>query len=139
MDWRGRPRLRLRSGFPSFGTPTEIPPAGASAAFNTNILVRANGELGANFDLAAFRHRAVYNEEAGRIEMYLVNNQSQSVRIDALELVVPFAAEEAIHTENSYKYSFAEIDALAAAAGLRQEGRWLDAAGAFSVNLLAPD
>lgn len=112
--------------------------SGVTARFNLNILARINRELGGHFDLEAFRHRAVYNEAAGRIEMYLVSARAQRVSIDALALPVDFRAEEAIHTENSYKYSLSEIEALAAAAGFHIAGQWFDDAGRFSLNLLAP-
>jgi L-histidine N-alpha-methyltransferase len=110
---------------------------GVTARFNLNILRRINRELGGHFDLAAFRHRAVYNDELGRIEMYLDSLREQRVAIDQLTLEVAFAAGEAIHTENSYKYSRAEIEAVAAAAGLELRRHWVDAGGRFSVNLLA--
>ena len=112
---------------------------GVTAEFNRNILARINRELGGQFDLGAFHHRALYNEDEGRIEMYLVSAVPQTVRIGALDLWVPFEAGETIHTENSYKYSLAEIGELAAAAGLRVECQWLDRGGRFSLNLLAPD
>ena len=111
---------------------------GVTAAFNLNLLNRINAELDANFDLSAFRHRAVYNEEAGRVEMYLVSRRAQRVAIRKLEKTIEFRADEAIHTENSYKYSRAEIEALAAAAGLTTQQRWLDREGRFSLNLFAP-
>ena len=111
---------------------------GVTAQFNRNILARINRELDGQFDLRAFPHRALYNEGEGRIEMYLVSAISQTVRITALDLVIPFEAGEAIHTENSYKYSLREIGELAAAAGLRAECQWLDTGGRFSLNLLAP-
>jgi len=111
---------------------------GVTAAFNLNLLTRINRELDANFDLGAFRHRAVYDEEAGRVEMYLVSTRAQRVPIRQLRTEVAFAAGEPVHTENSYKYSLAEIDALAAAAGLTTQQRWQDAAGRFSLNLFAP-
>ena len=111
---------------------------GVTARFNLNLLARINRELGGDFDLAAFRHVARYDEVAGRVEMYLVSTREQMVRIRDLDLVRRFAAGEAIHTENSYKYSPAEIDRLAAAAGLRVEARWYDRARRFSDNLLAP-
>lgn len=112
---------------------------GVTGAFNLNLLVRINRELDGHFDLANFRHRAVYQEEAGRVEMYLVSMGSQRVAIGRLGLDVEFAAGEAVHTENSYKYSLAEIDALTRSAGLRTEQRWLDEEGRFSLNLLAPE
>jgi dimethylhistidine N-methyltransferase len=112
-------------------------PCGVTAAFNRNLLVRVNCELGGRFDVRAFEHRAVYNEVAGRVEMYLVSTQSQRVRVERLGLDVEFTAGEAIHTENSYKYSLAEIEALASAAGLRTERSWLDPDGRFRLNLFA--
>lgn len=108
---------------------------GVSAEFNLNLLARINRELAGRFDLGKFRHRAIYDEAAGRVEMYLVSSCAQRVAIGRLGLEVEFAAGEAIHTENSYKYSWAEIDTLARAAGLRTEQRWLDAEGRFSLNL----
>ena len=112
-------------------------PQGVTARFNLNLLVRINREFGGQFDLATFRHRAVYNEDAGRVEMYLVSARAQRVRVDHLRLEVPFAEGEAIHTEDSYKYSAAEIEGLATAADLRLEHQWFDAGGRFSVNLFA--
>ena len=111
---------------------------GVTARFNLNILARINRELGGTFDLQGFHHRAVYDDEAGRIEMYLTNRGVQSVWIEHLGLTVLFAAGETIHTENSYKYSRGEIEALAAGAGLGMEHQWFDAGRRFSLNLLAP-
>lgn len=111
--------------------------SGVTARFNRNILGRINRELGGRFDLGAFHHRAVYNEQIGRIEMYLVSARAQRIAIDRLSLEVPFAAGETIHTENSYKYSVTEIRALASAAGLRIAHQWLDAERRFSLNFLA--
>jgi len=111
---------------------------GVTAEFNLNLLARINRELEADFDLDGFRHRAVYDDDAGRMEMYLVSTRPQRVRLAGLGLDVDFAAGEAIHTENSYKYSQAEIAALAEAAGLICECQWLDSGGRFSVNLFAP-
>jgi dimethylhistidine N-methyltransferase len=111
---------------------------GVTAEFNLNLLARINRELEADFDLNAFRHRAIYDEEAGRIEMYLVSARPQCVRLAGIGLQVEFAAGETIHTENSYKYSQTEIDTVVDEAGLRRACHWLDSAGRFSVNLLAP-
>jgi L-histidine N-alpha-methyltransferase len=105
---------------------------GVTAAFNLNLLARINRELGANFDPRAFRHVAVYNERAGRVEMHLESTRAHTVNVAALALEVPFAAGERIHTENSHKYAPAELDALAARAGFARAGAWLDAAGRFS-------
>jgi dimethylhistidine N-methyltransferase len=112
--------------------------AGVTARFNLNLLGRVNRELGGNFDLDGFDHRARYREDSGRVEINLVSRRDQWVSIDALDLRLRFSAGESIHTEDSYKYSYAEIDALAGAANLRLERRWLDAHGNFSLNLLAP-
>jgi len=111
--------------------------AGVTAAFNLNLLARINHELDGNFDLSAFQHRAIYNEDLGRIEMYLVSTRAQNVTIGRIGLTVRFAAGETIHTENSYKYSLAEIQAVATAAGLQDERSWQDAAGRFELHLLS--
>jgi L-histidine Nalpha-methyltransferase len=111
---------------------------GITARFNLNLLARINQELGGNFDLAAFRHRAIYNEDLGRVEMHLESLHSQRVRIQALETEVRFAAGETIHTENSYKYSPDEIETMCGGAGYQLEQQWLDDESRFSVNLLAP-
>jgi L-histidine N-alpha-methyltransferase len=110
---------------------------GVSAAFNRNLLVRINRELSGHFDLRTFAHRAVYHEPAGQIEIHLVSDTAQRVAIDHLAMEVAFAAGEGIHTEDSYKYSAEEIDALAAAAGLRRERSWLDAERRFCLALFA--
>jgi dimethylhistidine N-methyltransferase len=110
---------------------------GVTAAFNKNILARINRELGGDFDLDTFRHKAVFNEELGRVELHLCSTVDQNVHIDRLDLHVPFAAGETIHTENSYKYSEQEIDRMAREAGLRTRKRWFDREHRFSLNLFA--
>src|SRR4029077_6697511 len=77
--------------------------AGVTARFNLNVLVRINRELGGNFDISAFSHRAVYNRERHRIEMHLIDKKSQALRL--LGTSFSFRSGETIHTENSYKYS----------------------------------
>jgi L-histidine Nalpha-methyltransferase len=114
-------------------------PTGVTTAFNLNMLARVNRELGGHFDLRAFRHRASYNEEQGRVEMYLVSVLDQRVKIDQLELEAAFMEGEEIHTENSYKYSPAEIEALVLAAGLSVDRAWLDPDRRFQLSLLKPD
>ncbi len=111
---------------------------GVTARFNKNILARINRELGGHFALEAFRHVIRYDEAAGRVEMHLESAAEQRVCIDRLALEVRFRGGETIHTENMYKYSLEEIDALARTAGLRLDRRWLDSANRFSLNLLAP-
>ncbi len=109
--------------------------AGVTAQFNLNVLARANRELNANFDLANWRHRALYDEGAGRIEMHLVSQARQSVRIDAHAFV--FARGEHIVTEFSYKYSPDELIALARGAGLRFEKLWTDDPALFGLFLFS--
>ena len=110
-------------------------PTGVTAAFNRNLLSRINRELGGHFDVRAFTHRAVYDDVSGRVEMYLVSERTQRVAIDELDVEASFAAGEVILTEHCYKYSLAEIDTLAAAAGLWRARTWLDRENRFSVNL----
>lgn len=110
--------------------------AGVTAAFNRNLLLRANRELGAQFDLDQFEHRALWREDLGRIEMHLVSRCRQRVRIERLETTFEFEAGETIHTENSYKYSQQEIERLAAGAGLEVERSWTDGQSWFELALL---
>jgi L-histidine N-alpha-methyltransferase len=111
---------------------------GVTARFNLNLLARINRELGGDFVLDDFQHRAVYDEVLGQVEIHLVSKRPQRVTVHALGREFEFAADEAIHTENSYKYSLPEITELARAAGLRVERQWFDEARRFSENLLAP-
>lgn len=108
--------------------------AGVTAGFNRNLLVRINRELGGNFDLSAFTHRAIYNRERHRVEMHLVSRKAQTVRI--LGQRFNFRAGESIHTENSYKYSLDRFTALAKGSGWQPRKAWTDAAGMFSVHAL---
>jgi dimethylhistidine N-methyltransferase len=108
--------------------------AGVTARFNLNVLVRINRELGGNFDLSAFTHRAIYNRERHRIEMHLISKKSQSVRLLGTSLA--FRAGESIHTENSYKYSLDRFTALARGSGWTPRESWTDKAGMFSVHAL---
>jgi len=107
--------------------------AGVTARFNLNLLRRLNAELGGRFDPSAFRHRAFYDERAGRIEMHLESSRAQDVPVAALERTFHFERGERIHTEDSRKYTLDQLDALAAGAGLRLAGRWLDERRWFSV------
>jgi len=109
--------------------------AGITARFNLHVLERINAELDGDFDLAAFRHVALYEPAQGRIEMHLESRVDQTVRIGKLDRRFALRAGERIHTEDSYKYSLAEIDDLARAAGMRPERRWLDRAERFSLDL----
>ena len=90
-------------------------PDGITEQFNKNLLANINNALGADFDLAAFRHLAVYNEQAGRIEMYLVSQRDQ--RVAAAGTEIAFAKGERLYTENSYKYAPDEFAAIAEHSG----------------------
>jgi dimethylhistidine N-methyltransferase len=107
---------------------------GVTAAFNLNLLARINRELGADFDLPAFRHRAFYDETQGRIEMHLESVKAQAVTIGGR--AIRFRKGETIHTENSYKYSVREFQALAAGAGLAPRECWTDPERLFGVHYL---
>lgn len=109
--------------------------AGVTAAFNRNLLVRANRELAADFDIDSFDHQAFWNADAGRIEMHLVSAVAQSARIAGRTF--RFEAGESIHTENSYKYAPEDFRALAAGAGWRTAASFLDADRLFAVFLMA--
>lgn len=105
--------------------------AGVTAAFNLNLLVRANRELGADFDLSCWYHRAVYNEQEGRIEMNLISRGEQRVHVGDREFC--FAPEEKIITEFSYKYTQAGFAALAAQAGFQLARVWTDPQQLFAI------
>ena len=111
--------------------------AGVTAAFNMNLLKRINHELGGDFDLDAFEHRAVFNTQASRIEMHLVSRKDQTVRIGGDSFA--FRQGETIHTENSYKYTLDTFRALAARAGWQTVTAWTDADALFSVHVLRRD
>ena len=92
--------------------------AGITAEFNLNILRRLNRELGANFDLARFRHRVVWNSTESRIEMHLESTREQDVSIEDAELDIHLMRHETVHTENSYKFTEQDIRRLLDDAGL---------------------
>lgn len=105
--------------------------SGVTAAFNLNLLVRANCELGADFELSCWRHRAIYNQQAGRIEMHLISDGEQRVHLAGREF--RFAPGEKIVTEFSYKHTQAGFTALAARAGFRLSRTWTDPQQLFAV------
>src|SRR5262245_45542644 len=108
--------------------------AGVTAAFNLNLLRRINRELGADFDLERFRHKAFFNRAQHRIEMHLESRAAQRVRV--CDRMIGFAAGETIHTESSYKYTVASFQALAAHAGWSPAAVWPDPKGYFSLHAL---
>jgi dimethylhistidine N-methyltransferase len=129
--------------------------AGVTADFNLNLLARLNRELGADFYLESFEHRAVWNEEKSRIEMHLESRIAQTVCLnglvpdglaaddldsigldpDGLGFEVDFAEGESIHTESSYKYQPGQPEAMLAAAGFTPVESWTDPRGWFAVCL----
>ena len=109
--------------------------AGVTAAFNLNLLARLNREAGADFDLAGFRHRAVWNAARDCVEMHLVSLRDQRVTISGR--VIAFREGETIHTEDSHKYRLETFPRLAADGGWREEAAWTDPERLFSVWLLA--
>jgi dimethylhistidine N-methyltransferase len=106
---------------------------GVTAAFNLNLLARANRELDAEFDLTGFEHLAFYNERHGRIEMHLVSTVEQSAYVAGE--TIDFHRGEHILTEYSYKYSIAEFQELARGAGFEPVACWTDDQEWFSVQL----
>jgi dimethylhistidine N-methyltransferase len=111
--------------------------AGVTARFNLNLLVRINRELGGNFDISSFTHRAIYNREQHRIEMHLVSRKQQSVRL--LGTTFNFRTGESIHTESSYKYSVERFGALARGSGWKVQQTWTDTEKMFSVHALVAE
>jgi L-histidine Nalpha-methyltransferase len=109
---------------------------GVTAAFNLNLLVRTNRELGADFDLREFGHVAKINRDARSVEMHLQSKRRQVVSIPTAEIVVEFLEGETIWTESSHKYSAGEIIETARDAGFRCEAQWIDEQWPFAENLL---
>ena len=107
--------------------------AGVTAAFNKNLLTRINRDLGADFDLAAFDHRAVWNAVDSRMEMHLVSRTRQMVHVAGRAF--EFAAGESLHTENSYKFTVEDVTGMARRAGWRLIERWIAPPPAFAVFL----
>jgi dimethylhistidine N-methyltransferase len=108
--------------------------AGVTAAFNKNLLARANREAGANFDLDQFDHYGFYNPLLHRVEIYLVSRKAQRVKICGRSFA--FAEGEAIHTEYSHKYTVEDFRALAQSAGFIPRSVWTDDDRLFSIHWL---
>jgi L-histidine N-alpha-methyltransferase len=111
-------------------------PIGVTAAFNLNLLARINRELGANFDLRAFRHEARYNTQHQRVEMHLRSMRDQIVAIPRSGCTVSFLKGETIWTESSHKYRAEAIPAIAQRNGFRCDSQWIDAEWPFAESLL---
>jgi len=108
--------------------------SGKTEAFNKNLLIRINQQLNANFDLSQFRHEAIFNHEKERIEMHLISQRVQSVKINSKR--INFSKYETIHTENSHKYSVESFLALARNAQLKCTKTWTDKQKLFSIHYL---
>jgi dimethylhistidine N-methyltransferase len=140
---RLRPEDRFLLGLdlekePSVLVPAYDDAAGVTAAFNLNLLVRLNRELGADFDPGSFRHVALWNPAEHRIEMHLESLRDQAVEVQALGLRLDFRAGERIHTESSYKHPPAEVTRLLEAGGFEELDAWQDAGGWFTLRLARP-
>ncbi len=118
-------------------------PLGITAAFNRNLLVRINHELGGTFDLDAFAHVALWNAREQRMEMHLESRCVQTVSIGGASgdgaWSVSFAKGERIWTESSYKYEPPQIVAMARRAGFAAAEQWIDEDARFALNLLTVD
>ncbi|HXR10281.1 MAG TPA: L-histidine N(alpha)-methyltransferase, partial [Candidatus Acidoferrales bacterium] len=111
-------------------------PLGVTAAFNLNLLARINRELGADFDLRAFRHEARYNAAEQRVEMHLRSMRDQVVAIPRAGCTVSFSRGETIWTESSHKYRAEDISAMARRNGFRCDSQWIDTEWPFAESLL---
>jgi dimethylhistidine N-methyltransferase len=110
-------------------------PLGVSSAFNLNVLLRINRELDGNFDLRAFRHRAVWNAACSRMDMFLVSTRAQRVRIEGVDLDFELAAGEGIWTESSYKYTPERLITQLANSRLEAVAQWIDREAGFALTL----
>lgn len=108
---------------------------GVTAAFNLNVLRRINKELGGDFNLSTFRHRAVWNQPQRRIEMHLVSTIDQIVFLEALQLAVLFRSGETIWTESSHKFTVGELNRLGFEAGFGIVSTWTDQDWPFAESL----
>jgi len=111
-------------------------PIGVTSAFNKNMLARINRQLGGEFDLQTWDHRAVWNEPEARIEMHLVSRRRQIVRVASLEAEFSFEAFESIWTESSYKFTPEGVVVMGKNTGFRCHEQWIDPEGRFATTLL---
>ncbi|MEJ2603916.1 MAG: L-histidine N(alpha)-methyltransferase [Gammaproteobacteria bacterium] len=105
--------------------------AGYTERFNLNMLAHVNRRFGADFDLGAFRHRAIWNDQLNRIEMHLVSLRDQTVQVG--DTAISFATDEYILSECSHKYTVAGFAEMAGLAGFRVDRVWTDEDDLFSV------
>lgn len=110
-------------------------PLGVTAAFNKNLLLRINRELGGDIDLHAFAHRAVWNDAASRVEMHLVARSAQRLRIPRADVDIRLQPREFIWTESSYKYIPSDVNALLQSCGFRPTAQWIEREEGFALTL----
>jgi L-histidine N-alpha-methyltransferase len=122
-----KPESLLRSAYDD--------PLGVTAAFNRNLLVRINAELGGDFDLEGFAHRAIWNARDSRVEMHLASLARQTVRIKAAGLEFTMEEGETIWTESSYKYEPRDLLSLLDRAGFAPVAQWIDGPDRFALTL----
>jgi L-histidine N-alpha-methyltransferase len=122
-----KPRAKLLAAYDD--------PIGVTAAFNLNLLARINRELDGHFDLSQFVHQARYHQRRSRIEMHLRSVVAQEVRIDALDLTIPFSAGETIWTESSHKFRAEEISRIGRRAGWSSVRQWVESDWGFAETL----
>ena len=113
-------------------------PLGVSAAFNLNVLLRINRELGGTFDVGAFRHRAVWNAAYSRMDMFLVSTRDQHVRIQGVDLQFDLRDGETIWTESSYKYMPDALITQLEDGGFESMAQWIDRDAGFALTLARP-
>ena len=118
---------------PAVQVPAYDDAQGVTAAFNLNLLARLNRELGADFDLDAWRHGARWNERLARVEMHLIAQRAQVVTLPDVGTAA-FAEGESIHTESSHKYDRAHVDRLFTASGFVRVRTFTDRAGRFDLH-----
>ena len=107
-------------------------PTGVTAAFDLNVLARINRELGADFELAAFRHQARWSEEAKRVEMHLRSLRHQEVTIPGARCRITLRERETIWTESSHKFTLDALGTRAAASGFVHVADWIDETWPFA-------
>ena len=111
-------------------------PLGVTAAFNRNLLVRINRELGGRFDIDRFSHRAIWSDEHSRVEMHLVSAGRQHVEVESAGVDFVIEDGESIWTESSYKYTPAEVARALDEAGFSLVEQFVDHAGDFALTLV---
>ena len=122
-----KPRRRLEVAYDD--------PLGVTAAFNRNLLVRLNGELGAAIQLEGFSHRALWNPVESRVEMHLVAQSLQRISIPRAHIDIRLNAGEVIWTESSYKYAPEQVEQLLRSVSFFPIAHWIDRQDSFALTL----